>query len=67
MQIALQQLMVKAGTIRSCEEEVVGLRLSAAGQTMHQAYTYTTLKPSLLPTPNPTYLLPPTQTPILLL
>ena len=51
-------VLVKGGTIRRRRAEREGARLSAVGQTMHQAYTYTTLKPSLLPTPNPTYLLP---------
>ena len=41
--------------LRSAErEDYLGL-----GRAMHQAYTYTTLKPSLLPTPYPTFL-PPT-------
>ena len=52
---------MKAGGIvilRSAErEDYLGL-----GRAMHQAYTYTTLKPSLLPTPYPTFL-PPTPRP----
>ena len=44
--------------LRSAErEDYLGL-----GRAMHQAYTYTTLKPSLLPTPYPTFL-PPTPRP----